>query len=213
MAKVFFTNKKPDRDLKKIEYVIQTPDFTEEVQKCKRFEPSYSKNITSSGHLRAILKEIQEKYNPYFSYWTAVPIGNYTGLQYRDDEELAKIVTKIVTNHSKETIYGYIRYKIINRPKDVRVIYMVLPEKDKNVEMIFRVEGIPEMNDENLYEELNFKTGHTIIGNTSLSTKRKERIYDDPSKTEEENREVRKKAKRKEEKERKKEEKEKTEKK
>lgn len=197
MARVFFSNKVPE-DIRKIEWVINLPNFIEEVEKCKKFESNSSKHITSSGHLRSIFKEIQEKYDPKFNYWSCIPVNNYVGLQYNSTKDLAAIVTKIVTSHSKSTIYEYIRYQINHRPKDVRVIYMIAPERDKKIVELFKNEGVPEVDESGLYEELNFKTGNNVVGNTDLSTTRKERIYEEVVKTQKNKEEKEQKPKKKE---------------
>jgi len=127
MAKVFFTKEKPDRELGKLEYLIEMPTFVEEIFTCKRFEAYSARGLTTAGHLRSILQEIADKYNPLFNPMI-IPVSNYEGIAYKTDKELGAIVTKIIENHSPETILGWIKHRIVVRPKDVRVIYMVSPD-------------------------------------------------------------------------------------
>lgn len=186
MPGVCILEKKPDKALRSIEYVIDKPDFTEEIEACKKFEAATSRGITSPNHLRSILQEIANKYDNMFNPLATVPISSYTGLPYKNESDLNIILNKIINNHSPKTVLEYIRYKIKHRPKNIRVIYIIsAPSKD--LKKMLAEEGVPEMTEDNLYEELNFKTGVVRnIGNVDLSTKRKTKEYEDVKKDEEE---------------------------
>jgi hypothetical protein len=184
MANVYYVEEKPKHNLKKIEYVVEeTPSFIDEVNENKKYNSSSSKNLTNSYLLRGILQSIATKYNPYFNVLADVPISRYLGLPFKNDEELDKIVVKIVQNHSRDTILGYIKHKVGQRPKGTRVVYFVSDSDLKNdVRQLFITMGLPEMDEDNLYEELKFKTGKvTTIGNTDLKTNRRKRSYEELS--------------------------------
>ncbi len=120
--------KEAPKKLSKDEFLVNEPDFVEEIRAAKN-EPlaKSSRKLTTVNHLRSILGVIGELYDKEnFNAYANIPYSKYEGIEYKDHKELGeKVVKRMVTNHAPMLLSKYVENKVTNRPVDTKVVYFV----------------------------------------------------------------------------------------
>jgi hypothetical protein len=104
------------------EYVIERPNFVEEIRENMSKAPRGNK--TATGFLRSIAGAIGDKYDKELTAWT-VKTHNYEGRHYANEYELSAIVCEMLRASYPSIFKKYVDFKIRNRPMNVKVIYYV----------------------------------------------------------------------------------------
>jgi len=117
----FLCVKEAPAELRKHEYVIDMPDFLEEVESNQNHKGST--NLTRNKHLRSLVSAIgftygPETFNPYH-----VKISPYEGLTFENNGDLSKILVRLFNNEYPAIFDSYITKKIKERPMETKVIY------------------------------------------------------------------------------------------
>jgi len=104
------------------EVVIEEPKFLDAIEFNKRREPRGK--LTGAAHLRFIVDTIGSKYDEALTAYS-VRVHNYEGLPYENDEDLAKIVGKLLKEQHPAIYSKYLDSAIKKRPKNTKIIYYV----------------------------------------------------------------------------------------
>lgn len=119
MAK-FVVVKEAPTSLEKGEFLIEAPNFLEQVVANARKAPKH--NQTAVHHLREILNSIAEKYdhdmNPL-----SVKLVNYVGLPFTSNEDLSAIVVRILKNEYPAVFDKVVAYDLTKRPMNTKLVY------------------------------------------------------------------------------------------
>jgi hypothetical protein len=126
MAKFIVVSKAPET-LEKGEFVINQPNFMEEVIANKQKAPRNQQ--TAVNHLREVLQSVGVKYDPELNAMR-IKLVNYTGLPYKNNEELAAIVTRILRNEYPAVFPKVIAYELAHRPAHTQLVYYVGNSED-----------------------------------------------------------------------------------
>lgn len=118
----FVVCKEAPETLRDGEMVIQEPDFLDAIELNKRRQPRG--NLTGAAHLRFIVDTIGAKYDEALSAYS-VRVHNYEGLPYENDEDLSKIVRRLLKEQYPSIYAKYLDAAIKGRPKNTKVIYYV----------------------------------------------------------------------------------------
>lgn len=108
--------------LRKGEFVIKSPDFLEQIRACAH--KAAKKNVTGINHLRDILNTIQQKFETDLSIFK-VPLSLYEGLPFKDENDLSRIMVRMLKNERPVIFEKVLEYNIKNRPHGSKVIYYV----------------------------------------------------------------------------------------
>lgn len=121
MANFKRVDKEPEK-LKENECVIIKPDFLEEIKSTKKRRGQ--SGLTTVPYLRDIFMTITDKYdhsvNPY-----QMKLSKYNGLAYESDEDLVKIIFKIINDLNLDLLEKAVDHKVKNRPEGKDMIYYV----------------------------------------------------------------------------------------
>jgi hypothetical protein len=116
----------PPKTLEKGEVVVKVPDFKEEIEENRGKAPATKR--TAVNHLRAIAGSIGHKYDrENFNPFTHAKPALFEGIEYASDEELSKVVVKMIEQGYPSIFESAIDYQIKNRPMGTKVIYFVGP--------------------------------------------------------------------------------------
>ena len=121
MAKFVIVNKAPDQ-VRKDEYVIESPTFLKEVKDSAK--TAQRGNITGTNQLRSIVGLIGERYDNNLTAWTIKP-HLYEGRRYKDDEELSGIILEILRSQYPAIFASYLDSQIKLRPNGTKLVYYV----------------------------------------------------------------------------------------
>jgi hypothetical protein len=131
MTRFVIVNEPPAK-LKKDELVIKEPDFIEEIKLSKNRPASRGRQLTALNHLKSICGNIGELYdkldpeNPEgFNHITGVPYARYVGIEYKDLNDLSKVVKTIFKKHHPKIFEKYLDKQIKARPARTKTIYFV----------------------------------------------------------------------------------------
>lgn len=108
--------------LRKGEIVLQEPDFLEQIR--ANAHKAAKKNITGVNHLRDILNAIRQKYDVELNIFK-VPFSQYEGLPFKDENDLSKIVIRLLKKEYPSIFGKVLEYNIQNRPHGAKLIYYV----------------------------------------------------------------------------------------
>jgi hypothetical protein len=116
MAKFVVVNEAP-KTLEKGEMLIEQPTFLAEIEANSR--KAGSSKLTGISHIREVLNSIAEKYDPEMSA-LRIPLVNYVGIAYENNNDLSAIITRILKNHHPVIFDKYLTYKL-----NTKLIYYV----------------------------------------------------------------------------------------
>lgn len=118
----FVSVKKAPITLRKGEIVLDSPDFLEQIAACAH--KAAKKNLTGINHMRDILNAIQQKYETDLSIFK-VPLSQYEGLPFTNNEDMSKIIIRMLKRERPAIFEKVLEYNIKNRPHGSKVIYYV----------------------------------------------------------------------------------------
>lgn len=122
MAKFLIVKEKPT-DLKKGEYLIDSPSFVEEINLHKT--KAAKNGLTGSYHLRMIADSIAQTYDPENMTGFSVKVHNFEGIAYSSAEELNQIVVRMLSESCPGIFLKYVDKKIRSRPHGTNLVYYV----------------------------------------------------------------------------------------
>jgi hypothetical protein len=114
------------KDLTKKEMVIGSPFFEEEIAEiCKYKFPK--DNLTNISFLRDILTVVGNAYHnmPGLFNEFRINLANYLDVVVKSQEDVQKVIRKILNEQYPELLHNAIGSKIKNRPMHIEVIYFV----------------------------------------------------------------------------------------
>ena len=110
------------KELKDNECVIYKPSFQEEIEATRKRRGV--SGLTKANSLRDIFMAITDKYdqsvNPYH-----MKLTKYEGIAYETDDDLRKILFKIMKDHDTDLLNKAVDHAIKNRPENTDFIYYV----------------------------------------------------------------------------------------
>lgn len=121
MAK-FVVVKEAPATLEKGEYVVNTPNFLEQIEANSRKAPKHMQ--TATHHLRELLNSVAEKYDHEMNP-LSVKLVNYVGLPFKDNNDLSAILVRILRNEYPAIFDKVIAYDLKNRPMNTKLVYFV----------------------------------------------------------------------------------------
>lgn len=122
MSTKFVVVKERPVELPKGTYVIEFPDFMDEIAANRGRQPRG--NQTASTHLRYIVGSIGEKYDPELTAYTVRP-HLFEGRIFDNDKDLSNIVVEMLKSQYPKVFEKYLDYKIRTRPTNTKLIYYV----------------------------------------------------------------------------------------
>lgn len=123
MAKYVLVKKRPEK-LDKDCFVIDAPNFIEEIAACKNKKPRSGNS--SINYLREIVSLIGAKYAPDdFSPLRDVNVSMFKGTPCSSDFETNKVLFKIFKKSYPEIFDMYVDFYIKKRPPGTKLIYFL----------------------------------------------------------------------------------------
>jgi hypothetical protein len=111
------------KELAKNEYVIDKPNFLEDISLHSRKTPK--NGLTGAFHMRMILDSVAQNYDPENMTAYSARVHNYEGRPFSSNEELNLIVVEMLKQDYPAVFAKYLDKKIKTRPKGVDTIYYV----------------------------------------------------------------------------------------
>lgn len=122
MSKFVVVKTKPT-ELKKGDYLIDTPSFMDEIKLHSAKRPR--NGLTGTHYIRMVTDSIAQKYDPENMTAYAVKSHLYEGLPIPNDEAFDAIMVRALQASYPAVFTKYLEHKIRNRPADTeRVVYV-----------------------------------------------------------------------------------------
>lgn len=153
--------------LRKGEIVLQSPDFLEQVRACSH--KAAKKKVTGINHLRDILNAIRQKYDAELNIFK-IPLSQYEGLPFNDENDISKIVIRLVKKECPSVFQKVLEYNIKNRPHGSKLIYFV---GDWGDTAAFTRNGIDSIEEKDVDEYLGLKA-KKIVGKPAVTKEESE---------------------------------------
>jgi hypothetical protein len=153
--------------LRKGEIVLESPDFLEQIR--NNAHKAAKKNLTGLNHLRDILNSIRQKYDVDLNVFK-IPLSQYEGLSFNSEEDLSRIVVRLLKKESPLTFEKVLEYNIKNRPNGTKLIYYVGDWGDTSP--FFR-NGIDAIEEKDLDEFLGLKP-KKVVGKPAVTKEQSE---------------------------------------
>jgi hypothetical protein len=119
----FIVVKEAPKDLKKGEYLIDTPSFVEQIALHKAKRPR--NGLTGSHYIRMVMDSIAQVYDPENMTAYSVKAHNYEGIKFNSDEEFNEIIVRALKADCPAVFPKYLEVKVRNRPAGTeKVIYV-----------------------------------------------------------------------------------------
>lgn len=119
----FVVVKEAPKDLKKGEYLIDTPSFVPQIALHSSKKPR--NGLTGSHYIRMVVDSIAQTYNPEEMTAYSIKAHNYEGRKFETDEDFNAIIVEALRNDCPSVFPKYLETKIRNRPSGTeRVIYV-----------------------------------------------------------------------------------------
>lgn len=104
------------------EYVINPPNFVDEINSAQNRSHSRRK-LTTASYLRSIANMIAINYDPTFDPLKSLHAHSYEGREFNNDQELSAIVLEMLKNDYPQIFPAYLDKKIKQRPSNTKLIY------------------------------------------------------------------------------------------
>jgi hypothetical protein len=166
MSKFVSVTKAPAA-LRKGEVVVDSPDFLEQIRGSAH--KAAKKNTTGVNHLRDILNAIRQKYDPDLNIFK-VPFSQYEGLPFKDENDISKIMIRLVKKECPAVFEKVLEYNIRNRPHGTKLIYFVGDWSDTGA---FTKNGIDSIEEKEVDEYLGLKP-KKIVGKPAVTKEESE---------------------------------------
>ncbi len=121
MTKFVVVNEAP-AEVPKGEVVINFPNFMEQIELNARKAPRHKQ--TAVNHLREILNSIAEKYDHDMNPM-GIKLVNYLGLPFQTNEDISKLMVRILKNEYPAIFDKALAYEIAKRPMNTKLVYFV----------------------------------------------------------------------------------------
>lgn len=168
MAK-FVTVEKAPEELRKDEYVIEMPNFLEEIRMASARNTA-KKGRLSPSFLRSIASMIAINYDREFDPLRQIKAHDYDGVGYETEEQLSNIVVTALERDYPVIFDRYLEHKIKNRPFGTKVVYFVGPHNKSGV---FFANGIDALDLKDVDTFLGLKA-KKVVGKPAVSNKPKD---------------------------------------
>lgn len=146
MVKFKMVKKLPTK-LEDNDYVINSPDFVDEINEVpdNRRKTKDGNMLSTPNFLRKVVNQIGLRYgNENFNFMTACRVSNYDSIPYKDAEELSKKIIVPMFEIDYPIIFeDYITTKIKAAPTSTKIIYYV--GNNSFAKDAFRKNGIEEI--------------------------------------------------------------------
>lgn len=142
MSKFVVVKEKP-ADLKKGEYLIDTPSFVTQIAQHKVKKPR--SNLTERMYLDAIMNSIGETYDAGNTdpHSNRVKYHNYTGILAPEDKDVNEVLLRAIRSDCSHLLGKYLDTKVRQRPKDTTLVIYVDSDIQGQYE-IFQNNGLVE---------------------------------------------------------------------
>lgn len=119
----FVVVKEAPKELKKGEYLIDTPSFVDQIALHKAKKPR--NGLTGSHYLRMVMDSISQAYDPENTTAYSIKAHLYEGRKFASDADMNAIIVQAISNDCPGIFPKYLEAKIRNRPAGTeRVIYV-----------------------------------------------------------------------------------------
>ena len=123
MTKYVKVNKAPET-LEKDCYVIQAPNFFDEIELCSKKKPKT--NLMTPHYLREILGTIGLKYaDESFSALTQINVSRCRGIPFEGPEGVHDIVMGVINKQAPNLVDAYVEHHLAKRPAGTKVVYFL----------------------------------------------------------------------------------------
>ena len=140
MTKYVKTKAAP-KDLEKGEFVIEAPNFLEEVMECYRRAPK--NRYTTTNFMRDVAAAVGRRYmSEDFSVFLNVNTSRFRGLPFETPGDVDVIVKDMLTRSVPEVFDRYMDFHIKSRPIGTKLIYFL---GDHSQTSSFVVNGVDEI--------------------------------------------------------------------
>lgn len=142
MAKFVTVNEAPV-ELRKDEYVIEMPNFLDEIRLASARNTN-KKGQTSASFMRSIASMIAISYDREFDPLRHLKAHDFDGVGYNNEQELSQIVVNMLKRDYPQIFDRYLETKIKNRPFGTKLIYFVGAHSAASVFYANGIDGIDE---------------------------------------------------------------------
>lgn len=141
MSKFKVVKEAPEQ-LKKGEYLIDTPTFLPEVSLHKTKKPR--NGLTGSHYIRMVVDSVAQAYDPENMSAYSVKAHNYEGRKFSTDEEMNEIVLEMLRNDYPAVFAKYLDKKIRTRPSGTTLVIYVDSDIQGDRELFYK-NGLSEV--------------------------------------------------------------------
>lgn len=160
----FVIVKQAPADLKKGEYLIDTPSFVAQIAQHKVKKPR--SGLTERMYLDAIMNSIGEIYDsgntdPHSS---RVKYHNYIGIQAPEDRDVSEVILRAIRSDCSHLLGKYLDIKVKQRPSGTNLVIYVDSDIQGQYE-IFQKNGLVEDKPEKLQKP----TSDKLVGKPAIT--------------------------------------------
>lgn len=165
----FVVVKQAPKELKKGEYVIDTPSFLPQIQLHKAKKPR--NGLTGSHYLRMITDSIAQAYDPENMTAYSIKAHKYEGRKFSTDEEMDAIMVDALKQDCPSVFAKYLDVKIRTRPSGTNLVYYVDSGIDGSNEIFYK-NGLSEL----VEEEPAKKKSDKVVGKPAITKEEAEKL-------------------------------------
>lgn len=141
MSKFKVVSKAPEQ-LKKGEYLIDTPSFLPQIALHAAKKPR--NGLTGSHYIRMVVDSVAQAYDPENMTAYSVKAHNYEGRKFSTDEEMNAIVLEMLRNDYPAVFAKYLDTKIRTRPSGTTLVIYVDSDIANQYELFYK-NGLSEV--------------------------------------------------------------------
>lgn len=165
MAKFVRVSKAP-KELEKYCYVIEAPNFKEEIRRSALKKPK--NGLMAPNYLREIFAAIGDAYgDETYNALTTINVSGYKGVPINNEEDIERIVMDVVYKQAPRFIESFIDKKIKKRPNGTKLIYFL---GNFNQTESFTRNGIDEIKEKEIDVYLG-KKKKKVVGKPAITDK------------------------------------------
>ena len=135
MAK-FIVVKEAPKELKKGEYLIDSPSFVDQIALHSTKKPR--NGLTGSHYLRMIMDSISQAYDPENTTAYSIKAHLYEGRKFETDQDMNDIMVQAIQNDCPSIFPKYLEAKIRNRPVGTELVIYVDSKIPHQYEIFYR---------------------------------------------------------------------------
>jgi hypothetical protein len=161
---IFVRVNKAPTELRADEYVINAPDFLDDIKKAPVKRPTTG--VVSVNYLRQLVSDIGNKYiGQGFNALTDVNVSNYKGTPCANNEQVHETLLTMFKKTFPKMLNAYVEYHIKSRPSGTRVIYFL---GGGNQVEPFLTQGFDEVLEKDLEKVLGLKP-KKVVGKPAIT--------------------------------------------